>query len=98
VHTSDGPDGSVVKFSAWPMVEPGVTPFQETGIQLDHAVPLTIADVRSLGIDMALEQVRRARLSKALEVLGAPASDLEAFVTLTVAADRSPKEPGTRSR
>ena len=42
VHTSKGPDGSVVRFSAWPMVEPGRPPFPEVGIELDHDIPLTI--------------------------------------------------------
>ncbi len=87
MHTSEGPDGSVVRFSASPMVEPGVTPFQETGIELDHALPLTIEDVRAHGIEEALERVRRARFGKALEVLGAPVGDLDAFVALAEAAD-----------
>ena len=82
VHRSEGPDGSVVTFSAWPMTEPGVTPFQEVGVQLDHDLPLTVRSVRAVGIDKALEQIRRARLRKALEVLGAPASHLDALFAL----------------
>ncbi|KAA3614246.1 MAG: hypothetical protein DWQ01_00665 [Planctomycetota bacterium] len=82
VHTSEGPDGSIVKFSAWPMVEPGVKPFQEVGIELDHFLPLTLKDVRRLGYEQAFEQVRRARFAKALELLGAPATDLEALLAL----------------
>lgn len=86
VHKSHGPDGSVLSFSAWPMIEPGVTPFQDKGIEIDHALPLTLEDARKYGLDEALDRVRRARLAQALAVLGAPASDLEAFVAL---ADRS---------
>ncbi len=87
VHTSEGPDGSKVMFSAWPMVEPGVTPFQGTGIELDHALPLTIAAVRAQGYEEALDQVRRARFAQALAVLGAPAGDLDEFMALAHAAD-----------
>lgn len=79
VHTSDGPDGSVVKYSAWPMVEPGRKPFQEVGIALDWSIPLTVEDVRSYGIEEANARVRRARIKKALEVLEAPAGHLEAL-------------------
>ncbi len=82
VHTSTGPDGSVVKFSGWPMVEPGVKPFQEVGIELDHAIPLLIEDARKLGIEAAMAQVRRARMTKAMEIIGAPASSLEEFLKL----------------
>lgn len=82
VHESKGPDGSVVAFSAWPMVEPGVTPFQGTGIELDHALPLTIEAVRAQGFEQALAQVRRARFAKALELLSAPLGGLEALVAL----------------
>ena len=88
VGTSQGPDGSVVKFSEWPMTQPGVTPFQGTGIELDHDIPLTIEDARTLGLDEALQRVRRARLAKALEVFSAPASALDALVELAAAADR----------
>ena len=88
VKTSNGPDGSVVKFSAWPMTEPGVTPFQGTGIQLDHDLPLTIQDVRTLGLDEAIKKVRRARLAKALEILQAAAIHLDELVELATAADR----------
>ncbi len=82
VHTSTGPDGSVVNFSAWPMVEPGIQPFQGTGIELDHALPLTIEAVRAHGLDQALANVLRARLAKALELLGAREGDLGALVAL----------------
>ena len=87
VHTSTGADGSVVNFSAWPMVEPGVKPFQDVGIELDHALPLTIEDARAQGIERALENVRSARFAKALELLGAPASDLEALIQIAEAGD-----------
>ena len=82
VLESNGPDGSKVSYSGWPMVEPGVTPFQETGIELDHAFPLTLADVRERGYDAALARVRRARFAKALEILEAPASDLDGLLAL----------------
>jgi len=97
VHESKGPDGSLVMFSAWPMVEPGVTPFQDTGIELDHAFPLTIEDVRAHGHEEALDRVRRARFAKALQVLGAPAGNLDALVALADAADE-PAEVVTRTR
>jgi len=87
VHESKGPDGSVVAFSGWPMVEPGRVPFQATGIELDHSFPLTIEEVRAKGFDEAHAEVRRARFAKALELLGAPADDVEAFVALADAAD-----------
>ena len=87
VHRSKGPDGSVVSFSAWPMAEPGIRPFQQKGIQLDHAMPLTLADVRQHGFDAALAKVRRARFAKALEVLGAPADGIDALVALANAAN-----------
>jgi C-terminal processing protease CtpA/Prc len=98
VHTSDGPDGSKVSFSAWPMVEPGVTPFQETGIELDHAFPLTIEDVRAHGYDEALARVRRARFGKALEVLGAPADDLDALLAMADEADLTVDEVAAKGR
>lgn len=82
VHTSEGPDGSVVAFSAWPMVEPGITPFQETGIELDHPLPLTIEDVRTHGYDEAKRRVLRARIRRALEILEAPQEGLDALVEL----------------
>ncbi len=87
VERSEGPDGSVVTFSAWPMVEPGRTPFQGTGIELDHALPLTIADVQAHGFEQAEARVRRARFAQALEVLGAPADALDALVALADEAD-----------
>ena len=87
VHTSDGPDGSVVKFSAWPMTEPGVTPFQGTGIKLDHSLPLTIEDARTHGYAEALSRVRRARFAKALDILGGPSSDLDALMELANESD-----------
>lgn len=87
VHTSNGPDGSVVNFSGWPMVEPGVTPFQEVGIELDHSLPLTVAAVREHGYDAALERVRRARFKKALELLEAPLSDLDVLMKFAAEAE-----------
>ena len=74
------------------MVEPGVTPFQETGIELDHALPLTVEDVRAHGFEEAQDRVRRARFAKALELLGAPADGLDALVELAGAADDSAAE------
>ncbi len=82
VDTSTGPDGSVVHYSSWPMVEPGRKPFQEEGIVLDHPLNLTIEDVRTRGYEEALDRIRRARMAKALELLGGPANDLEAFMEL----------------
>ena len=82
VLTSNGPDGSVVNFSGWPMVEPGVTPFQGTGIELDHTLPLTIEAVRAHGFDEASYRIRRVRFARALELLGAPEGDLDALVRL----------------
>jgi hypothetical protein len=79
VLTSVGPDGSVLKYSGWPMVEPAGVPFQEVGIELDHELALTIADVRSLGFEVALERVTRARFAKALEILGRPEHEVEAL-------------------
>ena len=89
VHTSKGPDGSLVRFSAWPMVEPGRVPFQHVGIELDYDLPLTIEDVRKHGLEAALQRVRRARFGKALEVLGAPEGDLDALLALAESADAS---------
>lgn len=82
VLTSDGPDGSVVKFSGWPMIEPGVKPFQKVGVELDHYLPLLIADVHKIGIEAATEAVRRARLQKAMEVVGAPESSFDPLFEL----------------
>ena len=79
VHTSTGPDGSVVHYSAWPMVEPGVRPFQEVGIERDHACDLTIEDVRAFGHEEARLRVRRARIAKAVELLGGGAADVDAL-------------------
>lgn len=88
VQTSNGADGSKVSFSAWPMVEPNITPFQDRGVTLDHALPLTIEDVRHYGYDEAKRRVRRARFAKALQILGAPSKDVEALVSLADDADR----------
>jgi len=88
VHRSTAADGSTILFSAWPMVEPGVTPFQGRGVELDHALPLTLEAARAHGFDQALERVRRARFAQALEVLGAPAADLDALLALADEADR----------
>ena len=98
IHTSVATDGSTIRFSRWPMAEPGVAPFQERGVELDHAFPLTIEDVRAHGFEEALERVRRARFAKALEVLEAPAHDLDALVALARAADAGEDEatPGAR--
>lgn len=82
VHTSEGPDGSVVNYSAWPMIEPGRTPFQATGIEVDHSLPLTIEDVREHGFDGAVERVRRARFARALELLGGGDEHLAALVRI----------------
>lgn len=82
VHTSEGPDGSTVTYSAWPMVEPGVTSFQEVGIELDYFLPLTIKDVRTFGIEEAQKRIYRLRMQKALEVLGAPVSHVETLLAL----------------
>lgn len=59
-----------------------MTPFQEVGIALDHALPLTVEDVQEYGIEEALVLVRRARYVKALEVLGGDAEDLDALLAL----------------
>ena len=66
------PMGRSWDYSAWPMVEPGVTPFQEVGVEVDHLIPLTVADVREHGYEEAHRRVRLARFEKALEVLGEP--------------------------
>ncbi|MGB0953597.1 MAG: S41 family peptidase [Planctomycetota bacterium] len=88
VHTSTGPDGSVVHYSAWPMIQPGIVPFQEKGIDVDHFLPLTIEAVQEHGFDVAQEQVLRARYAKALEVLKAPAADLDALLELAATKER----------
>lgn len=87
VHESQGPDGSVLRFSGWPMAQPGVTPFQHRGISLDHDLPLTIESVRKLGFDEARQKIRRERLAKALAVLGAPPALLDELVKIAAAAD-----------
>ena len=74
------------------MAEPGIKPFQGTGIALDHSLPLTIEDVRAYGVDEAVARIRRARFAKALEVLGAPTSDLDALLTLAHETDRPAPE------
>ena len=68
---------------------------QDRGVQLDHALPLELEDVREHGYDGALRRVRRARLAKALEVLGGPPSDLDGLVALAEAADRAAEGEGT---
>lgn len=97
VERSTASDGSWIAFSAWPMVEPGVTPIQGRGVELDHAIPVTIEDVRAHGYDEARALARRARFAKALEVLGAPAEDLAALLELADEADRE-EETVTRVR
>lgn len=82
-------DGSHIQHSAWPMAEPGVEPFQDRGVTLDHPLLLTIEAARELDIEAARTQVRRARFAKALKVLGAPAEDLDALVALADDADRA---------
>ena len=69
------------------MVEPDVTPFQHTGVQLDHALPLTIEDARTHGIEEARARIRRARFAKALEVLGASAGHLDDLLALARRGD-----------
>ena len=97
VKSSQAPDGSVVRYSAWPMVEPGVEPFQEVGVEPDHDIPLTVEDARELGYEEAVARVRRARFAKALELLGAPAADLDELLEL---ADTGPEtdERGSGAR
>lgn len=82
VHESVASDGSTIWYSAWPMVEPGVASIQDVGVELDHAFPMTIEEVREHGYEAALERVRHRRFAKALELLGAPAADLEAFLAI----------------
>lgn len=82
VHTSTGPDGSIVHYSAWPMVEEGVTPFQEKGIEVDHFLPLTVEAMYRHGYEEARTRVEHARYAKALAVLKAPAEHLEGLLTL----------------
>ncbi len=87
VLTSEGPDGSVVSYSGWPMIEPGVTSFQEVGIELDYELPLTIEDLRSFGYKAAMKRITRARLAKALEVLDRPQQDIDALMELASESD-----------
>jgi len=82
VHTSKAPDGSIVRYGACPMAEPGVTPFQERGIQIDHKLPLTIEIARKHGVEKARQLVRRARMEKAVELIGADADVVEALLKL----------------
>lgn len=96
VKKSVGSDGSMIQFSAWPMIEPGVASFQDRGVMLDHALPLTIEDVREHGYEQALDRIRRQRFTKALETLGAPPEDLEAIMALANEADaESDKDEAT---
>lgn len=88
IHRSTGPDGSVLTYSAWPMAEQNRKSFQETGIELDHAIPLTIAQVHEHGYDQALLNVHLARLAKALELLGASSGDLDELSALAEAGLR----------
>ena len=94
IHTSTAADGSALTFSRWPMTEPGVTPFQDKGVELDHALPLTIEEVRSHGYEQALARVRRARFAKALEILCWSEDALDAVLQL---ADESDREEGAKS-
>lgn len=87
VLESEGPDGSVVNYSGWPMVEPGREPFQAVGIELDHALPLTVADVRALGLQPARDAVRRARFTKALELLGGEPGRVDELIELADSED-----------
>ena len=57
-----------------------------------EAAERTAQEMRELGYDEARERVRRERFAKALEVLDAPAEDLEAFLALAEAADEKPPE------
>lgn len=82
VHQSKASDGSVIHFSAWPMIEPGVTPFQERGVELDHPIHLTLESVREHGLGEARRLVRRARYAKALELLEAPPEHLDELFAL----------------
>ena len=87
VLQSKGPDGSVLHYSGWPIAGKDAVSFQHVGIDLDHVFPLTVADIRRLGFDEAKAQVRRERFGKALELLEAPATDLEALLAIADAAD-----------
>lgn len=82
VHRFVASDGSTIMFSAWPMDNPGDKSFQDDGVELDHALPLTIEDVREHGFEKALERIRRARYAQALEVLGAPTQGLDKLLEL----------------
>lgn len=97
VHQSKASDGSVIHFSAWPMVEPGVTPFQERGITLDHPIPLTLDSVREHGLEEARRRVRRARYAKALELLDAPSESLDELFALAGWAEDE-EVPGSSQR
>ena len=83
VLTSNGPDGSTVHYSGWPMIEPGRKPFQEVGIEVDHELRLTIEAVRELGYDEARTRIRRARFAKALEILGGTPDDADVLLELS---------------
>lgn len=98
VHTSEGPDGSRVMYSAWPMIEPGVKPFQRDGVEVDAFLPLTLADVREHGYDEALTRVRRARFAKALELLGAPPTGADDLLDLFDESERSAEGAVTQAR
>ncbi len=87
VKKSVAADGSTLAYSRWPMAEPTVTPFQERGVTLDHAIELTIEAVREMGYDEAQEAVRRARLAKALTALGGESEILDAIVRMAAAAE-----------
>lgn len=93
VQRSTAADGSVVQYSAWPMVEPGREPFQGRGVTLDHALPLTLEAVRALGVDGAREQVRRARLARALELLGGAPEQVDALYELFLRGELPRDEP-----
>ncbi|MCR9244529.1 MAG: S41 family peptidase [bacterium] len=87
VHTSEAVDGSKVFYSAWPMVEPGIEPFQEVGVALDHEVRLTLAEVRRVGYEAAHAHVRRERYRRALAELDAPAGAIDELMATLDAAD-----------
>ncbi|MEM9379631.1 MAG: S41 family peptidase [Planctomycetota bacterium] len=90
VLESTADDGSTIHFSGWPMVEPGVTPFQEDGVELDHEVALTIEDVRARGYEDARQRARRARFARALEELGGALEQLDALLRLADASEVDP--------
>lgn len=80
--TSVASDGSRITYSHWPMAEPGVRPFQDDGVQVDHSIALTIEAVRAHGYEDAVARVRRARYRKALEVLERPREAIDALLRL----------------